>query len=69
MTIDREDDTRAEAHPQGPALEDFLDLEFEAFCARQGDERITLDEVRVATAGIPGSMAEAGSQDVRADRF
>ena len=50
-------------------LEELIDLEFEAFCAREGDEDVTLDEVRKATESIPGSMAEAIIEDERADRF
>ena len=53
----------------GSTLEELLDLEFEAFCAREGDEAVTLDEVRRATASIPGSMAEAIIEDERAERF
>ncbi|SIO06637.1 hypothetical protein SAMN05444166_2275 [Singulisphaera sp. GP187] len=52
-----------------PALEDLIDLEFEAYCAREGDDSITLDEVLAATAKIPGSMAEAIIEDERAERF
>jgi hypothetical protein len=50
-------------------LEEFLDHEFEAFCAREGDESVTLEEVRRATESIPGSMAEAIIEEERADRF
>lgn len=49
-------------------LEDLIDLEFEAFCAREVVDDVTLDEVRKATASIPGSMAEAIIEE-RADRF
>jgi len=52
-----------------PAFEDFVDLEFEAFCAREGDESVTLDEVLKATASIPGSMAEAIVEEGRAVRL
>lgn len=52
-----------------PALEDLVDLDFEAFCAREGDDSITLQEVREATSKIPGSMAEAIIEDERAERF
>jgi hypothetical protein len=52
-----------------PALEDLIDLDFEEFCAREGDESISLEEVLEATAGIPGSMAQAIIEDERAERF
>ena len=50
-------------------LDELIDLEFEAFCAREGDESVTLEEVLKATSSIPGSMAEAIIEDERADRF
>lgn len=53
----------------GPAMEELLDLEFEAFCAREADDDVTPDEVLKATASIPGSMAQAIIEDERADRF
>jgi putative addiction module CopG family antidote len=49
-------------------LESMIDDEFEAYCAREGDDRISLKEVLEATASIPGSMAQA-IIDERADRF
>jgi hypothetical protein len=52
-----------------PALEDWIDLDFEACCAREGDDAISLEEVREATSKIPGSMAEAIIEDERAERF
>ena len=52
-----------------PALEDLIDLDFEAFCAREGDDAVSLGEVREATSRIPGSMAEAIIEDERAERF
>ena len=52
-----------------PSLEELIDLEFEAFCAREGDDAISLEAVRAATAKVPGSMAEAIIEDERADRF
>jgi hypothetical protein len=62
-------ETREETYRAGSVLDELIDLEFEAFCAREGDEDITLDAAREATAGIPGSMAEAIVEDERADRF
>ena len=69
MATERANDTREAVHQDGTALEELLDLEFEAFCAREGDENITLEEVRRATTSIPGSMAEAIIEEERADRF
>lgn len=65
-----ETETQAEeVRESSPAVEDLVDLDFEAFCAREGDDAITLEEVREATATIPGSMAEAIIDDERAERF
>ena len=69
MATERAIETRGETHRGSSFLEELLDLEFEAFCAREGDEAATLDQVRKATAGIPGSMAEAIIADERAERF
>ncbi len=69
MATERAADTRDETHRATAVLDEWLDLEFEAFCAREGDEDVTLDEVREATASIPGSMAQAIIDDERADRF
>lgn len=68
MATDRATNTREEMLHAGSNLEDLIDLEFEAFCAREADEDVTPDEVLKATASIPGSMAEA-IIDERADRF
>jgi putative addiction module CopG family antidote len=54
---------------EAPPLDDLIDHEFVAFCAREGDDRVTLDEVLRATSTIPGSMAEAIIEEGRADRF
>ena len=53
---------------EAPGLEAMIDDEFEAYCAREGDDRISLEEVLEATASISGSMAQA-IIDERADRF
>ena len=50
-------------------IEAMIDHEFEAYCAREGDDRISLDEVLEGTAEIPGSMAQAIIDDERVDRF
>jgi putative addiction module CopG family antidote len=54
---------------ESAGLEAMIDHEFEAYCAREGDDRISLEEVLEATAEIPGSMAQAIIDDERADRF
>jgi hypothetical protein len=69
MATERATETREETYRVGSFVEELLDLEFEAFCAREGDEAVTLDEVRKATASIPGNMAEAIIEDERAERF
>ena len=69
MAAERAHDTQEETQQASSLLEELIDLEFEAFCAREGDEDVTLDEVRMATASIPGSMAEAIIEDERTDRF
>ena len=65
-TDDRHEPTTSRA---GLAIEALLDLEFEAFCAREAADDVTLDDVLRATAGIPGGMAEAIIEGERADRF
>lgn len=61
---------KLEEMPQtSSTLEEVLDLEFEAFCAREGDEDVSLEEVRKAMTSIPGSMAQVIIEDERADRF
>jgi len=69
MAVDRATETKEQTIQAGRSMEDFLDLEFEAFCAREGDENVTLDQVRRATASIPGSMARSIIDDERAERF
>ncbi len=51
------------------ALEGLIDQEFVAFCDREGDETVTLDDVLRATSKIPGSMAQVIIEEERADRF
>ena len=50
-------------------MDELLDLEFEAFCACEAADDVTLAEVLKATASIPDSMAQAIIEDERADRF
>lgn len=69
MSIEQIIETRNESLQASPALEELLDVEFEAYCAREADENVTLDQVRQATSSIPGSMAQAIVDDERAERF
>lgn len=50
-------------------VEDLIDLEFEAFCTREGDDSVSLQEVREATSKITGCMAETITEDDRAERY
>lgn len=69
MATERANDQSEDLLDARPVLDEFIDLEFEAFCAREGDESVTLGEVLKATASIPGSMAESIAEDERAERF
>ncbi|HWE38918.1 MAG TPA: hypothetical protein VG406_20380 [Isosphaeraceae bacterium] len=48
--------------------DDWIDDEFLAYCAVEGDDRVALDDVLRGTAKIAGSMAHAIIED-RADRI
>jgi putative addiction module CopG family antidote len=54
---------------EAPALEDLIDHEFVAFCEREGDDSITLEEALRATSTIPDSMAESIIEEEWADRL
>jgi hypothetical protein len=55
--------------PAKPALEDLIDHEFIASCARQDSgDAPTIEQVRKALSKIPGSLAEEIIAD-REDRF
>ena len=57
--------SRDEADPAKSTLEDFIDDDFVADCARSSEGRVpTIDEVRKILAKIPGSL----SADIIADR-
>ncbi|MGE3820469.1 MAG: hypothetical protein AB7I30_13725 [Isosphaeraceae bacterium] len=47
----------------------LLDHDAVAYCQREADDRITLEEVRADTASIKDSMARAVIEDERAERF
>jgi putative addiction module CopG family antidote len=42
-------DGEGEVRKTGPALDDFIDHDFVAYCAREADDSVTLDEVLKAT--------------------
>ena len=48
----------------GTAEENLLDHEFLSYCETQGDDSVSLEDVRRALAKIPGSLAN----DIRALR-
>lgn len=52
-----------------PTLDDLIDHEFVAYCAREGDDSVTLEEVLQATSKIEDSMARVIIEEERADRF
>ena len=52
-----------------PILDDLIDHEFVAYCEREGDEGVTLEEVLEATSKIDDSMARVIIEEERADRF
>jgi Arc/MetJ-type ribon-helix-helix transcriptional regulator len=54
---------------EAPGPEGLVDHEFVEFCAREGDDRVLLEEVLEATSKIPGSMARAIIEEERADRI
>jgi Arc/MetJ-type ribon-helix-helix transcriptional regulator len=54
---------------EAPGLEALIDHEFVEFCAREGDDSVTLEAVLRATSKIPGSMAQAIIDEERADRI
>jgi Arc/MetJ-type ribon-helix-helix transcriptional regulator len=54
---------------EASGLEELIDREFVEFCTREGDDRVTLEEVLGATAKIPGPMAQVIIEEERADRF
>ncbi len=54
---------------EAPSVDDFIDHEFVSFCAHEGGDVPTLDEVLCAMSTIPGSMAQTIIEEERADRF
>ncbi len=54
---------------EAPSPDALIDHEFVAYCAREGDDRITIEDVLRGTSTIPGSMAQAIIDEERADRI
>jgi Arc/MetJ-type ribon-helix-helix transcriptional regulator len=54
---------------EAPGLESLIDRELVEYCAREGDGRVTLEDVLRATSKVPGSMAQVIIDDERADRL
>ena len=52
-----------------PTLEDLIDHEFVAYCVREADDEVTLEEVLEANSKIKDSMARVIIEEERADRF
>lgn len=50
-------------------LDSLLDHEFLAYCDREADDGVTLDEVLAATSKIKDSMARVIIEEERAERF
>lgn len=56
--------------PDGVGIPDYLlDHDAVAYCEREADDSITLEEVRAGTATIKDSMAHTVIDDERAERF
>jgi putative addiction module CopG family antidote len=49
--------------------EDLIDHEFIAYCTREADDSVTLEEVLQATSKIQDSMARVLIEEERAERF
>ncbi len=60
-------DEEAAAIPLTP--DDLIDHDAIAYCQREADDTITLEEVRAATAKIQDSMARVVIEEERAERF
>lgn len=65
----REATQEAVSARRGPTLDDLIDHEFVAYCEREADDSVTLEEVRAATAKIQDSIARVVIEEERADRF
>ena len=54
---------------QTVALDDLIDHEFLAYCEREADDTVTLEEILTATSKIKDSMARVVIEEERVDRF
>ena len=52
-----------------PTLEDLIDYDAIAYCEKEADDNITLEEVRAASSKIKDSMARVVIEEERAERF
>ncbi len=57
------------AEQQAGIPDSLIDHEFVAYCEREADDSVTLEEVREATSKIKDSMARVVIEEERADRF
>jgi hypothetical protein len=62
-------ETAPEADRANPTLEDLIDYDAIAYCEKEADDSITLEEVRAATSKIKDSMARVVIEEERAERF
>lgn len=63
------DSLAAPAVNGGGIPDELIDHEFVAYCEREADDSVTLEEVRASTSKIKDSMARVIIEDERADRF
>jgi hypothetical protein len=55
---------------QGAGIpDDLIDHDAVAYCEREADDGVTLEEVRAATSSIKDSMARVVIEEERAERF
>jgi hypothetical protein len=59
----------SQAQGAASALESLLDHDFLAYCEREADNEVTLEEVLEATSKIQDSMARVIIEEERAERF
>jgi hypothetical protein len=62
-------ETAQGADREKPTLEDLIDHDAIAYCEKEADDSITLEEVRAATSKIKDSMARVVIEEERAERF
>lgn len=65
----RQEDRSHGADREQPSLDDLIDDDVIAYCEREADDGITLEEVRAATSIIKDSMARVVIEEERAERF